>query len=168
MTADYGTWLEMVTPGDDDDPGVRAAGADRFLREVFDRRGPISVEELDAESHRWALNLAREAVDLVIHDLHATTDARPVVDVRLDEEYGLIVSYNGGYSTPSMHSMQNPEATSEIGDYLQGEIADDLWTVWPTCKSHGGGLDAKARDGQAVWHCRLGNHRVATIGQLTP
>ena len=168
MTADYGAWLDTVAPHDDDDPGIRAAGADRFLREVFDRRGPISVEELDAESNLLVMRLARAAVDLVVRDLRATTDARPVVDVRHDEEYGLIVAYNGGYSTPSMHSMQNPEATSEIGDYLQGEIADDLWTVWPTCKAHGGGLDAKARDGEAIWHCRLGDHRVAAIGQLAP
>ncbi|MDQ2751134.1 MAG: hypothetical protein M3Y44_16625 [Actinomycetota bacterium] len=168
MTADYRAWLEVVARGDDDDSGVRAAGVDRCLREVFDRRGLISAEELDAEAHRLAVDLARAAVELVKHDLHATTDARPVVNVRHDEEYGLIVAYNGGYSTPSMHSMQNPEATSEIADYLQGEIADDLWTVWPTCKSHGGGLDAKARDGEAVWHCRLGDHSVAAIGRLAP
>ena len=168
MTADYEAWLDLVAHNDDDGPGVQAAGGDRFLREVFDRRGPISAEELDAESNRLVMELARAAVDLVVRDLHATTDARPVVDVRHDEAYGLIVAYNGGYSTPSMHSMQNPEATSEIGDYLQGEIADDLWTVWPTCKSHGGGLDARARDGEAIWHCRLGNHRVAAIGQLAP
>lgn len=32
--------------------------------------------------------LARAAVDLVIHDLQATTDARPVVEIRQDLEYG--------------------------------------------------------------------------------
>jgi hypothetical protein len=165
---DYAMWLEQVAPQDQSDPGVRPDGADRFLQEIFAHLGPISVGELKVEADRVAERLARTAVDLVLHDLHATTDARPLVEIRLDDEYGLIISYNGGYTTPAFSSMQNPEATVEIAAHLQGEIAEDVSTVWPVCPSHRCGLDAKASDGEAVWSCRADGHQVATIGELAP
>ena len=166
MTTDYATWLAQVAPRDENDPGVRPPGADRFLTGVFTRRGPISVQELAVEADRVTDDLARTAVDLVLHDLHTTTDARPVVEIRHDLEYGLIVSYNGGYTTPAFTSMQNPEATVEIADYLQAEISEDIWTVWPTCPTHGRGLHAAASGGEAAWVCRADGHQVAVIGQL--
>jgi hypothetical protein len=168
VTSDYATWLEQVAPRVEREPGFRPLGAEGFLREVFERRGPVSIEELDAEAHRAASNLARTAVDLVLHDLHATTDARPLIELRDDEEYGVIVSYNGGYTTPAFDSMEHPEATCEIADYLQGEIVEDVWTVWPTCPSHHGGLHARSSEGGAYWYCRAENHQVAAIGQLAP
>ena len=127
---------------------------------------PIDADEPGIEADRSALDLARCAADLVLQDLHRTTDARPVIEVRHDVEYGLIVSYNGGYSTPAMGSLQNPEATAEVAAYLQGEITGDVWSVWPTCPIHGSGLDAVAADGSAIWACRADGHRVAVIGQL--
>jgi hypothetical protein len=168
VSTDYATWLEQVAPQDSNDPGVRPAGADRFLHEVFNRRGPISVEALRVEADRLAMDLARTAVDLVLRDLHTTTDARPVVEIRHDVEYGLIVSYNGGYTTRAFSSMQNPEATVEIADYLQGEIAEDVWTVWPICPTHGCGMNPVTSEVGAVWVCRADEHHVAAIGQLTP
>jgi hypothetical protein len=163
---DYEAWRKQVAPQDGSDPGVRPDGADTFMQEVFARFGPISVEELKAEAHRVVLDLARTAVDLVRRDLHRTTDVRPLVEVRLDPELGLIISYNAGYTTPAFTAMQYPEATVEIADYLQGEIVGDLWTVWPVCPSHGSGLDPKISDGKAVWSCRAEAHVVAVIGGL--
>jgi hypothetical protein len=77
------------------------------------------------------------------------------------------VIYNGGYTTPAVVSVQHPEVTCEIADYLQGEIVEDLWTAWPTCPAHRSGLHAMASNGDAIWFCRTGKHRVAAVGQLT-
>jgi hypothetical protein len=170
MASDFKTWLDQVAPPDELDPGVPAAGAARLLRQIFDRRGPITVDELRAEEQRFQMELARDAVVLVLRDLHATTDARPDIELRFDDEYGLIVSYNDGWTTPPMSSMQDPEATREIADYLQGEIVEDsaVWTAWPTCPTHHNGLYAQLHNDAAVWYCRTGDHAVAAIGYLAP
>jgi hypothetical protein len=170
VTADFETWLVQVAPLDELDPGVRPAGAAQWLREIFDRRGPISVQELRTEGQRFQMDLAQDAVALVLRDMRTTTKATPNVELRLDDEYGLVVSYNGGFTTPAMMAMQNPEATREIADYLQGEIMEDgaVWTAWPTCRAHHNGLHAQIHDDVAVWYCRTGSHPVAAIGQLAP
>ncbi|MCW2495847.1 hypothetical protein [Jatrophihabitans sp.] len=168
MRSDFEVWLNQVAPRDELDPGVRPAGADRVLREIFDDRGPISQEEVRAAGRRIQLGLAAHAVALVLRDLHATTEARPNVDVRYDDEYGLVVSYNGGWTTPPMSAMRDPEATAEIADYLQGEIVEDLWGGWPSCPAHSNGAHAETLGGDAVWYCRYGKHPVAVIGSLAP
>jgi hypothetical protein len=170
MTADFETWLNQVAPADEIDPGVRAAGAEQVLREIFDRRGPISVQKFRDEGQNFEMVLAQDAVALVLRDVHATTKARPNVELRHDDEYGLIVSYNGGWTTPAMMAMKNPEATCEIADYLQGEIMEDsaVWTAWPSCPTHRNGLYAQVHDDAAVWYCRTGDHPIAAIGQLAP
>lgn len=170
MTADFETWLERVAPSDELGPGVRPAGAEQLLRQIFDRRGPISVQEVHLEGQKIQMDLAQGAVALVLRDLHATTKARPNVELRYDNEYGLIVTYNGGWTTTAIVSLQNPEATCEIADYLQGEIVEDseVWTAWPTCPTHRNGLYAQAHNDAALWYCRTGNHPVAAIGQLAP
>lgn len=170
MTVDFDMWLNQVAPLDEFDPGVRPAGAEKLLREIFDRRGPISVQELRAESRSLQMDLAQDAVALVLRDVHATTKARPNVEIRHDDEYGLIVSYDGNWTTPAMMAMKNPEATCEIADYLQGEIVEDsaVWTAWPICPTHRNGLYAQVHDDAAVWYCRTGTHSVAAIGQLVP
>jgi hypothetical protein len=45
VTADYETWLDEVASLDERDPGVRPAGAEELLREIFDRLGPIPAED---------------------------------------------------------------------------------------------------------------------------
>ena len=170
MTIDFETWLDQVSPLDELDPGVRPPGTERVLREIFDQRGPIPVAELRLAGQQIEMGLARDAVALVLRDVHATTTARPHVEVRHDDEFGLVVSYNSGFTTPAMTAMQNPEATQEIADYLQGEIMEDsaVWTAWPTCPAHHNGLYAQVHDGVPVWYCRTGYHPVAAIGQLAP
>ena len=116
------------------------------------------------------MDLARDAAALVMRDVHATTEARPTIQIRHDGDFGLVVSYNGDFSTPAMTAMQNPEATREIADYLQGHVMEDgaVWAAWPTCPEHQHGLHAEVQGTVAVWHCRTGNHSVASIGELTP
>ena len=166
MTEHFDMWLHDVAPVDDLDPGIPVAGAEQFLRDAFDRLGAISPRELQAEGLRVQMGLAQGAVALVLSDLHATTRARPVVEVRLDDEYGVVIAYNGGWTTPAFVSMRNPAATSEIADYLQGAIMEDadVWAAWPTCPTHPYGLHAEVHDEVAVWHCRAGQHSVAAIG----
>jgi len=166
VPADYDAWLAEVAPTDPQDPGVRPAGADAFLRDVFDRLGPVSREVLRTEGERVAIQLATQAVELVLHDLRVTTIARPTITVLSDETGALIVTYDGSHSTPVMMSMRHPEATCEIAAYLQSEIAEDLWTAWPACRAHGSGLHPMHADGDAFWYCRAGNHQVAAIGGL--
>jgi hypothetical protein len=168
MTVDYASWLRQVGPPGAGDPGARPLGADRLLRQVFDRLGPISVDELRREVNQEAMGLARTAADRVRHDVQATIDAHPVIEVRDDDDYGPIVSYNGGYTTAPFQSLRHPEATCEIADYLQGEIVQDVWAVWPICPAHQCGVDARPSDGEAYWYCRAHNHQVAVIGQLAP
>ncbi len=170
MTADFQTWLNQVAPADELDPGVRPAGAVQLLRQIFDRRGPISVQELHSERQTIQMDLAQGAVALVLRDLRATTKARPNVELRHDDEYGLVVTHNGGWTTPAMMSMQNPQATCEIADYLQGETVEDseVRAAWPTCPTHRNGLYARVHDDSAVWFCRTGNHPAAPIGALAP
>jgi hypothetical protein len=168
VTADFEAWLDQVAPRDDLDPGVRPVGAEHLLREIFDRRGSVSAEELQAEGQRVQLELAEQAAALVLRDLHRTTKARPNVEIRHDHEYGLVVSYNGGWTTPAMSALRNPEATTEIAGYLQGEIVEDVWTGWPTCPTHSNGLYAETVDGEAVWYCRYGKHPIAIVGHLSP
>ena len=170
MIVAFETWLHEVAPRDELDPGARPAGAEELLRQIFDLRGPISVQDLRAEGEKCQLDLARGAVALVLRDVHATTEARPNVEVRLDDEDGLIVGYNGGWTTPPMMSLRNPEATREIADYLQGEVMENnaVWAAWPTCSKHQIGLHAHVHDDAAVWYCRTGDHAVAGIGHLTP
>jgi len=170
MTVDFERWLNQVASPDELDPAVLTASARQLLREIFDQRGPISVQELRAEVEKFQLDLAQDAVALVLRDLHATTKARPNIKLRYDDEYGLIVSYDGGWSTPAMTALQNPDATCEIADYLQGAIMEDgaVWSAWPTCPTHWNGLYAQVHQDAAVWYCRFGNHPVAAIGQLAP
>jgi hypothetical protein len=168
---DFQMWVaKVVPPRDEHDPGFLPAGTDQLLREIFDRRGLISVEGVRVEGRDVQMNLAQQAVALVLRDLYATTKARPIVELSHDDEYGLIVKYNGGWSTPAISALRHPEATSEIADYLQGEIVEDadIWSGWPTCPIHSNGLYAETIAGQALWYCRYGTHRVAVIGELAP
>jgi hypothetical protein len=79
MAVDFETWRNHVAPRDELDPGLRPAGADELLRRIFDRRGPISVQELRAEGQKIEMDLARGAVALVLRDVNATTSARPTL-----------------------------------------------------------------------------------------
>jgi hypothetical protein len=169
VTADFERWLCEVAPADEQDLGARAVDAERVLREVFDRRGPIFVEQLSAHWLQIQMDLAQRAVVLVLRDLHATTNLRPDVDLRQDEEFGPIVSYNGGFTAPDFMSVARPEATCEIADYLQAWIVDDaaVWTAWPTCPRDGDGVHAKVHAQAGVWYCTIGKHGLAEIGQLT-
>jgi hypothetical protein len=72
---------------------------------------------------------------------------------------------NNGFTAPSMWERTEPEAIAEVADYVQEQLDQELG-CWPICDAHDVGLHADARDGVAVWWCRLGEHAVAPIGEL--
>lgn len=166
VTDEFHAWLAQVAPRDAHDPGIPVAGADEWLRAMFERRGPISAEELDLEATEVAMQLARDAVERFLRDLHATTDERPLIEIRQDDEYGVIVSYDGEYTTPAFLAMRDPEATCELADYLQTEVHRAIGRTWPTCHEHGAGLHAATDGVQAIWSCHARGHQVAIIGEL--
>lgn len=166
VTDEFDAWLDQVASRDTNDPGTRPAGADEWLRATFDRHGPLSAQALRREASKLATQLAREAVERFLRDLHSTTDEGPLIEIRQDDEYGLVVSYDGGYTAPPFFAMRQAEATRELADYLQTEVHGDMSRAWPTCPEHGVGLHAATSGDQAVWLCRTGAHSVAVIGEL--
>jgi hypothetical protein len=117
------------------------------------------------------LVLARLAVGLVEADLDRTAGFAAMrfdVDVRtVNDEFELVVvSYRGSYKTPAIFSLQHPEATAEVADYLQDLIQDKISATWPVCPQHDRGLYAQVDRGEAVWYCRSGQHIVSKIGSL--
>lgn len=166
MTQEFNEWVESITTDDDDGTAQLAVGAIEFFREVFDERGPVSVDELpDAWSAR-ELTLAHEAAELVAADIRATTNiSSPNIVVRR-EGHLLIVSYNGNYQTPPMFSLRAPESICDAAENLRDHVMDEVWTVWPACPTHGRGLSARPIDNIASWVCPTEDHVVARIGHL--
>jgi hypothetical protein len=164
-------WVAEISHNPDappDDPGVVSTGWRRWLRRFFEARGPVArdVVTLAAMEHQTAL--AKETVAMVLADLHRTMDVRPVVEVDVWMESSIRISIDGGYTTPSMWEVEQPEAFAEVADYFQEQLDQNpiLGSLWPVCGDHDVGLHAEVHDGRAVWWCRLGDHVVATIGAL--
>jgi len=169
VTDDFQAWLDSLHLQDPDpagDVGQLAPGALEVLRDLFDQRGPISREEVDRVGQELETALAGRAVSLVRADIRRTTALTPDIAVWRHGDGGLVVSYNGDYSTPAFTSMREPEALCEVADNLRDHVMDDLWTVWPQCPSDEHGLDPRIVDGVATWCCRLDNHVVSPLGEL--
>lgn len=167
MVQSFEEWVDSVTSDGDDDTGELAAGAMEFFREVFHAHGPLSRDELLDAWRTREMKLAREAADLVVADVRATTNlSAPKIEVRRDDDF-LIVSFNGNYQSPPMFAMRAPESICEIAESLRDHVMDEVWTVWPVCPTHDRGLQARPVDGVAVWRCDAGDHTVAAIGRLS-
>jgi hypothetical protein len=136
-----------------------------WFRAVFDEAGPVSRDDLERRYEVRQLQLARDAVRLVLSDAAATSDfgGDVVVDV---EGRAIRISVDGSFTTASMMEFERAAAIAEVADYLQEHISEALWRAWPVCRSHDLGLRATARDGEPVWWCETGSHVVGTIGGL--
>jgi len=119
---------------------------------------------MTSSSSQVQLALAREAADVVLGDLHRTTDLRPTVAVDLDEWEQVRVWIKGGYSIVEIGD-DLADASAAMADYFQDELA---WQVgaWPLCDADGLGLHGEVHDGVPVWWCRFGGHGVTRIGEL--
>jgi hypothetical protein len=167
----FDQWMGEISHNPDappDDPGVISAGWQRWLRRVFETQGPVAKDVVTRAAMEHQLALANDAVTTVLADLHRTTDARPVVEVDSWMDSSIRISIDGGSTAPSMWEIEQPEALAEVADYFQEQLDQDpiIGSIWPVCAEHDVGLRAEVRQRQAVWWCRLGDHVVATIGQL--
>ena len=129
------------------------------------REEPSSVVD-DFEDELRQIEMAERAVQVVLTDLHRTTDRRPIVTVDSYSD-GLRLTVGMDYVGPSIdRDLTEPEMVQEVADYLQDQVMRDHVTVWPTCPRHNIGLHPDLVDGVATWCCRYGGHQVATIGEL--
>jgi len=162
----FDEWVRrfLAEAGDGRDVSQQAALV-RWFRSVFDELGPVSRAEVDRRYEADQLDVAKEAVRLVMRDAAVTADVAAEVVVDTDGNC-VRISYNGSYTTPSMFEIERASAIAEVGDYMQDHIADDLWRAWPVCPDHKLGLRARVRDGAPVWWCESGDHAVAPIGGL--
>src|SRR3954471_17353719 len=169
-------WLASLRVGDPDQGGQvgkPVAGGMEFLREIFDKSGPVSSGELRTAWQGRELELAERAVPLVLADIQRTTNLRPRIEVRTLDiggswgERGLAlvtaVTFDGSYTTIPL-AMRMPEIICDVADNLRDHVVDELWTVWPVCPFDGLGLDPRVVRGDAVWYCRVGDHIAGLIG----
>jgi hypothetical protein len=167
---DFDDWIDSLgldEPDEGGDVGTSPAGRMDFLQEVFATNGGgVSSEALDAAWREREKSLATRAVALFDADLRRTTALTPSIEVVTVLDGIVAVTYNGDYQTPSIFSIREPESICEVADNLRDHVVEDLWNVWPTCPKDGLGLDPRAVDGRAMWHCRIGDHTVSEIGQL--
>jgi hypothetical protein len=171
VDGEFEAWVESVLPEPEPDEGGdvghRPIGTMDFIREMFDKHGPIPTPALRQAWIDRKMSLTGTGTELLRADLERTTNLRPVIDVWWSDETGTpVASYNGSYSTPPLFSIRAPEGICEVADNLRDHVMDDLWTVWPVCPDDGFGLDPRPVEGRASWYCRRGNHTVGPIGEL--
>jgi hypothetical protein len=163
---DFDKWFALVTaPGSPDDPGEVSPAGRRWLRELYDSRGPISREAASSAYLSAQLALANDAVAAVLADLERTSPHRLDVVVDAWEGHSVRIAIDGGFTIPSMSEFERAAAFAEVGGYIQEQCSQEIRT-WPVCDVHDAGLHPEARHGDAVWRCRLGAHDVALIGRL--
>jgi len=109
------------------------------------------------------LSMAKEALALVLDDIHRTTSLRPTVSVRCF--YGVWIRIDD-YEGSSLDAPDPQTMLREVADYVQDFVLRGN-SVWPGCSAHRTGLHADLIHGAAVWRCRFGDHTVAVIGHLT-
>jgi hypothetical protein len=161
-------WLQEITfnpASPADDQGEVSAGWRQWLRHFFEREGPVSQAVVTQAAMRHQVALANDAVTAVLADLHRTTAFRPVVEVDVWMEGSIRISIDGGFTTPSMWEVEQPQAFAEVADYVQEQMGQKLGR-WPVCGLHDVGLHPEVHGGRAVWWCRTERHAVAPIGEL--
>ena len=138
-----------------------------WLRELFEREGPVSKEAAGSAYLLAQIDLAERCVSVVLRDLHRTSGKRP--DVAVDDlEERVRITVDGGYQTPSMMAApwDQTDALVEVADYLQGEVMGNEGPAWPVCPTHDLGLHPLVVADRAVWWCEPTSHEVAEIGTL--
>lgn len=116
-----------------------------------------------------ALENAKRAAATVLDDLHRTSDLRPEVIVDGYEGSAVRMAVNGIFTVPSITAepMDDQRALIDAAEYLQGEIADSYYRVWPLCATHEVDMQPKLHERRAWWWCAAGDHGVAGIGELS-
>jgi hypothetical protein len=166
MAERFQEWVVSLAPQDPSDPDELAPGVMELLREIFDVRGPVPVEDVELARQERQTELVRAAVELLGADLGASTDLQPPpFEYRIDDG-DVRVAYWGRYASITIMAVSAAHVVAEVADFMQEEIVEDLHAAWPTCHSHQLGTYAEIVDGRPVWYCRKHQHAVAAIGQL--
>lgn len=120
----------------------------RFLDEVVEALIPV-----EADLRTWDPALS----------LHAVLSEGDVVGVAIEGAGVPFLAYTAG----RVPGEPLADLTAGLADVVQGEVMDQYVTrFWPSCSTHGRGLHAEVRGGEAVWWCRGGGHAFSSIGQL--
>ena len=168
---EFDRWYELNTRDDDrrsprDEVALRA-----WFRGLFDRCGAVSHAVFEAAARERQAATAKQAIEMVIEDLHHTTGCRPIVSVHSDPDVaisywdltGRLKSRRGLSRTPVDELDLFVVAAGDMLDHIR----DDLNDVWPRCPGHHYGMHPGVRDQTAIWWCHYGDgHRVANIGSL--
>jgi hypothetical protein len=169
-SADFVAWYVSIVEPDlgeawpVDEKRQREEFLRRWFLKFYDAHGPVPKEVVLAEFVVDQVRLAAENVAIVMPDIERSSGLRPIVAV--DNYMSLVrISFNGGYTTPSVWAWENPEALVEVADYLQEQMMNDAG-VWPSCPAHTQVLLPEVHGDAAVWWCRTGDHTVARIGDL--
>ena len=161
-------WIDIVLTASD----ARRADADwlEWLHQVFREQGALDLAKLARVARADQIDRATKACTLAVADVSATTSriiraetfvdewevGQFVVRLRLDDD---VVNGSG------LHSIGIEELIVEVADAVQEEVMGQC-NIWPECPHHDVGLHPQLDDSEAAWVCRVGNHRVALIGQL--
>ncbi|MEU6892376.1 hypothetical protein ABZ934_11380 [Streptomyces sp. NPDC046557] len=67
----------------------------------------------------------------------------------------------------AIQSFDRQGVWAEVADAVQTYVADRHVTVWPLCRTHGLGLHAVVRGGEAIWWCNGWGHLDCAISPRT-
>lgn len=167
--AAFDKWLHNISPESLEDGAFIPAAWQAWLRELFDREGPLPRQEVEGLAVRDLKNVAELSLAVVLGDVEAATGKRLVMEIVDDE--GLRVRYveneyiaheaPEGLSTIDRSGMLVAIAESVL-DVLQRATAEDL----PRCADHEDALAPRMERNRPYWWCSRGGHSVAEIGEL--
>jgi hypothetical protein len=171
----FDEWFDRVWTSEIDDHDEAVAASDdsvdaewrAWFRRLFEVVGAIDPTQAWASFEAARLLDVEWAVGVVLEDVRRTSQRRPSVSIDTDEGWVRIV-VDGSWAGPSILALPGDcaKVLVEAAGYLQDEVMDQGFPVWPTCPTHDRGLHPTLHDGHAVWHCSDTNHVVAEIGQL--
>jgi hypothetical protein len=107
------------------------------------------------------------AIRLLSADVRATTNLRPVIMVRFDDEKHMLLYSFDGHQFGPLRASTAAEAVMAIADLVQDDMIDNLWPPWPPCPGHGHPAQAELRSGQPVWVCPGTGTLLSEIGHLS-
>lgn len=172
---DFDAWLRSVSPESFEDGAEIDASWLGWFRRVFDERGPIDREQLDARAREQAeATVATAPWTRLADDVRRTTGRELELDVTSDEARGWLdvaVSIDGrraGSIGRSYCLADSEELLAELTENLREFALDEeIWGGWPTCPMHHTHpLEARVVREAAWWQCPVLNRPVARIGDL--
>lgn len=116
------------------------------------------------------LAVAEAMTAALISDWHAEGGPAATSEVWLDDDEAVCIHVwqdgMGGGTTPSAWAEDRLALEVEVADYVQSELIDNCYAVFPTCPTHGAGVHPRAHDGVTAWWCGPGNHSMGAVGTL--